>query len=193
MKHPEIILLPILMISDYLLTVLGAIQRERKYNDHFKTQHYELNPMWQKSITQKRWFNPRHILLTALVCGALVCVLEFGHTPEPFAEAVLGCFFVAFGMILGAHFSNILMFRRMARRPREISGQVIMAHSLSLSISAYHYLMVAIPVAIMAIFSPTPFVLGGLAGVGLIFVYHISWIQQYRKKASKKADAGDQE
>ena len=36
MKHPEIALLPILMFSDYFLTVLGTIQKDKKYSNHFK-------------------------------------------------------------------------------------------------------------------------------------------------------------
>src|SRR6266704_948317 len=124
MKHPQIILLPLLMLSDYLLTVLGAIQKEKGYSYHFKAQHYELNPVWQESIGRKRWLNPRHLLLTLLVSCGLTGILEFGDFPVPFAEAMFGCLFVFFGALIGRHLCNILIFRRFAQRPDEISGQV---------------------------------------------------------------------
>ncbi len=69
------------MLSDYVLTVFGAIQRDKKYSDHFQTQHYGLNSVWQKAIGQKRWFNPRHIVLTVLFTAVLAYLLELGNTP----------------------------------------------------------------------------------------------------------------
>jgi len=182
MKHPEIVLLPILMFSDYFLTVLGAVQKRKKYDEHFQSEHYELNPRWQKQIAQRKWFNPRHIFCTVLISGLLAYLLETDRMPESFAEGALGCLFIAFGMIVGRHLSNILTFRRVFRRHDEISGQVTMTHSLLLSISTYQYLAVAVPMILLAVFSPTPFVLGGLVGVGLIFVAHGRWILQNRKR-----------
>jgi len=189
MKYPEIALLPILMFGDYFLTVLGAIQKEKKYTDHFKTEHYELNPMWQKTITQKLWFNPRHILITVLVSGILTYLLECGDLPQAFAEGVLGCLFIPYGMIIGRHFSNLLIFDRLIHKPEEISSQITMAHSLTLSISMYQYLVVGIPMCMLAIFSPTPFVLGALIGIVMIFLNHLNWIRRQKNKTSKKSSS----
>src|SRR2546426_6653463 len=146
MKHPQIILLPILMLADYFLTVLGAVKKEKGYSNHFKAQHYELNPIWQESISRKRWLNPRHILLTLVVSGGLAGILEVGDFPASLADGLFGCLFVFFGTVIGRHLCNILIFRRFAQRPEEISGQVAMAHSLALAISTYQYLVVAVPV-----------------------------------------------
>ena len=49
MHHPELLLLPILMFADYFLTVLGAIHAEKKHSQHIRSEHYELNPAWQKA------------------------------------------------------------------------------------------------------------------------------------------------
>lgn len=181
MKHPEIVLLPILMFTDYFLTVLGATWRQGKYGRHFKTEHYEMNPVWQKHIREKRWFAPRHIALTMLVSGILAGFLEFGNAPESLAQAVLGFAFVVFGTVIGRHLSNLLTFRRLARTPREITGQVTMSHALALSISMYQYLVVVVPLALISIFSPTPFVLGGLAGAVLVFLMHLGWLRRHQK------------
>jgi len=171
------------MLSDYLLTVLGAVQKERGYSNHFKTQHYELNPVWQESVRRKKWLNPRHIGLTLLVSCVLAGILEVGNFPAPLADGLFGCLFVFFGMLIGRHLCNILIFRRFAQHPEEISGQVAMAHSLALATSTYQYLVVAVPVAIIAIFSPTPFTLG-LTGSILIFLVHSIWILRNKKKTS---------
>lgn len=184
MKHPQILLLPFLMISDYLLTVLGAVLREKGYSNHFKMGQYELNPIWQESIGRKRWLNPRHILLTLVMTFGLVWILEFGAVSDSFAESLFGCLFVTFGMVIGRHLSNILIFRRLARRPEEISGQVVLAHSLTLAISTCQFLVVAIPVAMIAVFSPTPFALGGMAGTVLVLTVHSIWILRNRKRSS---------
>jgi hypothetical protein len=189
MKHIEVILVPILMFSDYFLTVLGAVLKEKKYSDHFKTQYYELNPALQKQIGLKKWVNPRHIALTLITSGILAFLVEFSGMPESISQGIFGCLFVFFGIIIGRHLSNIIIFRYLAANPAEISGQITMSHSLVLFMSTYQYLVVAVPMIFLAVFSPTPFVLGGLAGSGLVFAVHSQWIQLHRKniKASNKA------
>jgi hypothetical protein len=91
---------------------------------------------------------------------------------------------VFFGMIVGRHLSNILIFRRFARRPEEVSGQVVMAHSLVLSISTFHYLVVAVPVAMIAVFCPTPFTIGGAVAAVSVFYVHYVWILRHKRASN---------
>src|SRR5262249_53832041 len=135
MKYPQILLLPVMMFADYFLTVWGAILKERKHSEHFKHEHYELNPIFQKEIAKKKWFNPRHTLVTILVSLGLALLLQFGDIPDAVAEGLLGYFFTLFGAIIGRHLSNILIFKQMARSPNEVSGQIKMSHGMALSIS----------------------------------------------------------
>ena len=187
MRYPEALLLPVLMLADYLLTILGAIRREGKYGEHFKAEHYELNPVFRNTVAQKKWFSPKHTVLTVLFSGGLVGLLEFGGLPEGFVEALLGCLFVVYGMILGRHVSNLLIFRYVANNPGEISGQVVLAHAMLLAISTCQYIVVAVPMLFLAIFSPTPFVVGGGAGVMLLVSSHLIWRIRYLKKDKKQA------
>ena len=189
MKHPQILLLPALMFADYFLTIWGAVLKDKGYGKHFKVEHYELNPMWQKAISRKRWINPRHILLTLLISGILSLLLESGGLPEPMPDCLFGFLFVFFGMIVGTHLSNIMIFRRFARHPEEITGQVVMAHSLTLSISTFHYLVVAIPVAMIAIFNPTPFTVGGAVGAASVFGVHCVWILRHKRAPNPQGGA----
>lgn len=72
MHHPVILAVPLLMLLDYALTILGARASLQVYRRHFRMPHYELNPMWQKSVAQLRWFNPRHLGLVCLVTALLL-------------------------------------------------------------------------------------------------------------------------
>ena len=61
MRHPEVLLAPLLMVADYYLTLLGAHLAEHSYRRHFKTAHYELNPFWQSAMVRRQWINLRHL------------------------------------------------------------------------------------------------------------------------------------
>jgi hypothetical protein len=95
-------------------------------------------------------------------------------------------------MIIGRHVSNILIFRSVVKKPNDISGQITMAHSLVLAISTFQYFVAVMPIALIAVFAPTPFGLGGLAGAILILAVHARWIQRYKKqiKASRLHKVG---
>jgi len=158
MEHPEVFLIPVLMISDYYLTILCAFQKEKKYDEHFRIQHFELNCLWQKDIARKRLFNPRHLTLVLLVTAVMFCGVEYGDLPDSSLEMFLGLLTVIYGAIIGRHLLNLLYFRRLTRHPDDVSGQVTLSHQLMLRISCYQLLMVALPIAIIAVFSPSPFV-----------------------------------
>ncbi len=195
MKHPELILVPAFMFSDYFLTLAGAVLKDKKYCNHFKTEHYELNPIWQKQIAQKKWLNPRHIVLTIVISSVLILLAEFGEMPEPFIQGFFGCFLAVYGMIIGRHLSNLMIFRYMIRKPDEISGQVTMTHALLLSLSLYQYLVGFVPLVFIAIFSPSPFVHGASVGAALLLAVHLKWIWKHRKQteaSNKPSEAASQ-
>ncbi len=184
MKHPELILIPILMFSDYFLTVAGAVLKDKIYANHFKVEHYELNPIWQKEVAQKKWLNPRHIVLTIVFSSVLIFLMEFEEMPEPFIQGFFGCILAVYGMIVGRHLSNLIIFRRMIQKPDEISGQVTMAHALLLSLSLYQNLVCFVPLVFISIFSPNPFVHGAFVGAALLMAVHLKWIWKHRKETS---------
>ena len=186
MKNPELLLLPIMMLADYLLTVAGARLRERHYSHHFKLDHYELNPIWQKEISKKRWFNPRHLVIIMVVVPGLLYVLEWGTLPHEFVRGVAGCLLVLFGMIIGRHLSNLLIFQYLSRRPTEVAGQVVLAHCFVLYLSLSQTLAVIIPVGLIAFFAPSAFAIGGLLGLLLFLILNGVWIKRARSQESRK-------
>lgn len=189
MKYPQILLLPLMMFADYFLTVLGAVQREKKYSKHFVVQHYELNPIWQKSIAAKKWFNPRHAFSVIVLNAILIALLEFGGLEESSVITLLGVLLTLYAMILGRHINNLLVFRYVDCHPDEISGQVSFAHTLTLSISLYQTLIVLIPLILVATFSRSLFAIGGAIGVGMFCVISLRWRRKARRQRKAAQNA----
>ncbi len=185
MLHPEVLLLPAMMLADYQLTVVGELERLKDYAQHYQVQHYELNPIWQKDIARKRWLNPRHTTLTLLLSAVLALVVESRILPKPIVEMALGCVLAAYGILLGRHFSNLLLFWHLARKPGTIAGQVTLSHELVLSVSLYQYLVAVIPIVLIALFSASWFAYGAAAGSLGIVAAHLLWLQRARRQAAR--------
>ncbi|MCC6489341.1 MAG: hypothetical protein IT364_17705 [Candidatus Hydrogenedentes bacterium] len=190
MRHPELLLLPVFMLLDYYLTIIGAALNEKGYAKYIAMQHYEMNPAWQKQIAQKKWFNPRHLSLTLLFSLIFVLLVEVVLPDPPFAPLdslltpfLMGFLLVLFASVLGRHVSNILVFRSVLRDPGGISGHVDIEHGLMLSWSLYQYFAVLLPLALVAAFVPHPFVLGGLTGALSLILTHYKWLRKQQKRA----------
>jgi hypothetical protein len=181
-KYPQILLLPLMMFADYFMTLQGAIEREKGHSLHYKIEHYELNPIWQKAIQQRKWFNPRYILLVIILCSVLSWLIEFGGLPDQSIQLLLGYVFVVFGIVLGKHVNNILLFRNLANNPDQISGQITMSHQLVLSVSMFQMAAVLVPLAFVAIFSRSSFAVGGVLGTLMLLVMHLFWKFRARRR-----------
>jgi hypothetical protein len=187
MNHPELIAVPVLMLADYALTILGAKLSVVVYRNHFTSPSYELNPLWRKSVDQLRWFNLRHLAVVALITGLLVLG---DQTEEPYGtfEFVLGILFGAFGSVCGRHLSNLLLFHYLNRHPHEISGQVQLSLKLTLRISQFIHIGLIPLFAIVAALAPSPYTFGVLAGILVLILAHFIWGLRTRS-----ADAPPQE
>src|SRR5262245_55141128 len=103
MQHPESLIIPLLMLVDYFLTLVGARLAEEKYLLHFRIATYELNPIWQKSVQERRWFNPRHLVLVALVTILLLLGDSQADVLGQFFSFLVGILLGAFGSVVGLH------------------------------------------------------------------------------------------
>ena len=178
MRFPEAILVPVLMLADYFLTLAGAAYRERAYADHFKVEQYELNPAYQKDVAMKRWFNPRHLLGTALVSGMLIGILERGVLPRVLAAVLLGALLVVFGSIVGRHINNLLVFHHVAQRRGEVTGAVTMTHGFALSSSLYQTVMLFVPISVLAAVTQNPWLFGAVLGLAAFVLSHLVWMHR---------------
>jgi hypothetical protein len=189
MNHPELLLIPILMLLDYFLTVWGAVLSEKKYRQHFKIEHYELNPIWQKSIARKQWFNPKHL---GIVSAIMVLCLLWSHGwtgRDDGAEGMFGFIIISLGSIIGHHVSNIFMFYYLVRHPECVSGEVTMSHLLVLHMSQFRFFALFFPLVLISIFSPSPFVMGGLCSQIVFFIVSLVWTAKAKAKMRKENPA----
>jgi hypothetical protein len=189
MNHPEALLVPVLMLLDYFLTVAGAIQREKGYSKHFQVQHYELNPLWQKTIAKKEWFNLRHLILTALFGGLVVWLTNSVDGPDDAIDGLLGCMIGVFALLVGRHISNLLTFGYLIRHPDAISGQVAMSHQLILALSTFQMIGILILMALVAYFSGAAFAYGAAGGILAMIISHVIWIIHDKRKEAKQRSA----
>jgi hypothetical protein len=175
MKHPEIIAVPLLMLLDYALTILGASAARGVYRCHFRSPHYEINPLWQPSVRRLRWVNPRHLLLAALITGLLLYADFTDLYAGPVFDAILGALLGSYGCVYGRHLTNLLLFRYLNRHPGEISGEVNLSHRLVLRMSAFNLIGLIPLLVIVAVRVPDPFVVGVLLGVAAVSAAHVAW------------------
>src|SRR5690349_15969627 len=131
----EFVIIPILMLCDYYLTLLGNIYKKKRYAEHFVTETYELNPIWRKDVDNIKWINFRHIILVILMPLLFYFISLSGN--EILYNWLIGFFLTLFGMIIGRHLCNLLLFKYVSTHPDEISGKVHMNHQLVLKTSQF--------------------------------------------------------
>jgi len=182
MKHPEILLLPFLILSDYLLTLIAVRLKDKKYAQHFKCEALGMHQAYEQVIEQRKWFTSRIFLGKILISVSAIILSEYLPPHQTFVDVFFGAMFVNYALSVGLQLFNIMVYRYVNRRPDEISGQVSIGHAYLLHVSMYLYFVVTIPLAIVAILDPRPFVFGGLASVLLQQAYHLWWIRRYRRK-----------
>lgn len=183
MNHPELILVPMLMLADYWLTILGAKMSLAVYRQHFLAPTYELNPVWRKSVDRLQWFNLRHVAGTVLLTGLLLLTDQWDllardvDKGQPFDafEFLLGGLLSAWSVVCGRHLSNLLQFRYMNRHPQEIAGQVQLSMKLIMKISQYMYVGWLPLVALLVWMEPSAFTAGVLLGLCGVVLAHVFW------------------
>jgi len=184
MNYPELLLIPVAMLLDYYLTILGEIYRKKGYNRHFKVEHYELNPSFQSEIKNIQRISPKFLLRVALVSIILIVLLEI-VAESIYVDLILGYFLVSRGTIIGAHLSNIVIFRSIIQNPQQLSGEVSMNQDFLLISSMVKYLVVWVPLVIILVFSPSYFLAGGVLGTTQIIWLQYSWLRKLRKTNAK--------
>jgi len=184
MRHSEVLIVPVLMLADYYLTIVGAKLAQSGYRAHFKSASYELNPIWRGDVAKLRWFNPRHLLLAALLTALLLFAAEASDTLDPWFFPVM------FGMVLGAftpiitqHLGNILTFEFMRRNPNEVEGSVTFSMRYAIVASIAQGMTVLVVLALVAWLTQVPIAYGMLAGAGVLMLARFSWFARAKRGA----------
>jgi len=182
MKYPALLALPVLMIVDYYATLLGAVWQQRVYGRHFTSQHYELNPVWQDAVAERKWFNPRHLALAILTPAALTALLQIGSFPDLWARGLVGAVLGVYAVLLGRHVGNLMIFRYFENHPEEAAGSVSMAHPLVLAISGAQLAVAVLPLALIAVLTANPYATGGALGALVLALVHLGWLRRAKSR-----------
>jgi hypothetical protein len=176
MRHPLAIAIPVLLLADYYLTLLGARLRKRAAAAGIEMEEYELNPLWQEDVNRGRAVSPRHLVV--VLAGATLAVL-IGVThdlPAWRAECYLGLLLLPLSTIIGKHLSNLLTLGHAVRRPGEVTGDGRLSYRMALRTSQHEMLSIICPVAAVAASPTRPFALGGLLGLVFLLALHWAWL-----------------
>ncbi len=179
MHYPLLIAIPLLMLADYALTVLG-VQWADTYRQHFVAPTYELNPRWRESVAQRRWFNPRHLLLVGLV--TLLLWLLDRWAPPVVVAWLLGIVLGVLGALLSRHVSNLLTFRYLNRHPEAVTGQVQYSLATTLKLSQYGYAGLLPLLGLLLALAPSPAMAGAVLGVLGLILAHGRWARNDRNQ-----------
>lgn len=172
LDYRALIILP-LMLGDYLLTLVGEVLRRKRYQEHIKIEHYELNPLWQKTVPKVRWFNPIHLSLTALVTFIFMMGMP---------DFLWGLYLSIYGLILARHLTNILAFTYLNKRPEALQGQATFDHTYVLITSRNQVLHALVPLLLAAIFSQqwSGYLWGGVLGLLLLMLTNQAWLWKHK-------------
>jgi len=185
MNHPEVLIIPVLMLLDYFLTIWGAVLSEKKYAQHFNYEHYELNPYHQKSIAEKKWFNPKYLaVMTAVAAMCFVWGVAW-NGEDGLAEGMFGFATILSGSLVGRHLSNICIFRYFIRHPNCVSGETKIVQLTALNMARSQIFILFFPLLLIAIFSPTPFVIGAVVSQVFLFFLNLKWISKAKSQLRK--------
>lgn len=183
MRHPEGLIVALLPLADYYLTLWGAALAAREYGRHFKSQSYELNPLWRADVARRRLFNPRHLFLALALVVIVGLAGELGDgLADWFFPTLFGMVLGAFAPILAQHVGNIAMFSFLQRRPDEVVGEVTVSMRYAIVVSLAQSLSVLTPLALAAWFSRAPTVTGMLVGAGVLTLARLSWLRRASAK-----------
>ena len=175
-----------MMLTDYYLTIVGAILYKRRYGQHIHFETYEMNPQWQRSVSEQKWFEPRHLIRVLISSVVIVALGESDMSEDSqWIGFLFGLFIGLYLPIIGRHLTNILMFWDAIRHPEQISGEARIGHAFALRMSQYYAVPVALLLLVLALLTNTSVVWGACAGQLLLVFIHFGWSNRYRKQIKK--------
>jgi hypothetical protein len=168
----------VLHAADYLLTIWGAVERERRAAHVIMLDgSYELNPLFQKSVNERRWVSAR-FLITLVGVAALIGCMNAVVGAQPGAQApqevFIGALLFTRVALISRHLQNIWLFRRMAEHPESVVGQLRYERRTVVLVSAFQAAGISALVVLAAVLSPTPALIGGALGLSLLTVLNLA-------------------
>jgi hypothetical protein len=185
MHYPELLIIIVLMFSDYYLTIWGTKLRNEGHSNYFVVENYELNPIWQHDIQNQKMFNLRQVIMTIAAFCFFIYVFEYMDLNDSLKDGLIGFLLAHYGMLTGRHISNLLTYYYTKNHPNDLSGKIRQSHKYCLYNSLYQYLVAIVPLILIAVVYPKPFIIGCAVGSSFSIITHILWIRKYRKNTAK--------
>ncbi len=175
-----VISVPLLMFSDYFLTIAGKKYRDSEYSKKFTSQEYELNPVWQKDINSGKLFNYKHFLAAFLVTVYFYFASKL--MSEELFDFFYGAILIVYMFIITKHLQNIFTFKLSTKHPEYLTGMVSVNQMYSLKISQYQILFFAMFLFVINIRMQSLFLFGGILGMLILYLNNLVWISRYKRK-----------
>lgn len=177
-----VICIPLLMLSDYFLTLLGKKLRDREYYKYFTTEEYELNPAWQKDINRQKLFNYKHLLAVFLITVYFYFASKLMR--DTLFDFFFGALFIIYSFIITRHLQNIFTYKLSSRFPQYLNGKLSISYIYTIKLSQYQTIFFALFLFLINFWVQSWFIAGGVTGLVILYLIQFAWIKRYRQKAA---------
>jgi len=177
-----IIILPLFMLADYYLTILGE-RCSKEYREHHVLKEYEVNPFWQSEVRKQKWFNPKHLILVLVFTALFYLLFQILEEDYRLVQFLMGMITAPYITVLGRHLSNLMLFLYVRKNPTLLEGRIIIPNRYVLASSRIMVVPNILTYIVIYAFTQSVFVLGGVVGSIILFFVHYIWALKARKKA----------
>ena len=180
MESILILIIPVLMLSDYYLTLYSNRLRLDAYSHHVVLEVYELNPIFASDISRNKIININHLIGVLLVCFFLFWA-HYSMDGSYLFKLVYGNFIFGFTLTNARHLLNIFIFKFVRNNPDELKGQISQSAKFIYIAEAGQDFTLTIAIAPLAILSGSFYLYGALIGGVVMTIGHIVWYRKYKK------------
>ncbi len=180
MNHPEILLVPLLMLCDCVLSALGAKARDDKLAQRLRTHHVALNPLWRRAVAT-RGLRPAYIGFVLLATVGIVAASRSIDAGSDAIATFLGFVAGLYGAINGQHLANLAIARYVKRHRHDIEGSVSMSEEMALWLAMFPLYGLLLPFVLVALCAPQPAMVGAVGGVLTLMFVHRLWIAHHAR------------
>ena len=179
-RWAAVISIPILMFTNYYLTLLGKKYGDNVYLQHFTSEQYSA---WQEKINKFK-LNYKHVLYIILITGYFYFASLL--LKDSWFDLIFGALFSFYAYIIMRNCSHILTYKFANKNPDQLTGKIIYGHIFSIKSTQYHAFTRGIFLLFLFGWTRSWFLLGGAGALLLFSLAQIRHINAYKKKMKAK-------
>jgi len=175
-----------LILLDKVLTHVGYGSYLRHYKAHIESEHYELNPIWQKDVEERgKIFSRRYLVFVVILCAWLGLAYTFPLRPVVAVGTGLFC-----GIFLPVdldHLNNLLYLRILSRIPNSIEGKVKFSYRASTISTAISKVQTGLLLSTLLLFTePSAFAIAFAVAPFVTAIQMVFWARRAKKEVAGK-------